>query len=160
MTTLFFLKIDQAINSVLFNKFMSLVTLEKQQHVKAFKFDIDKKLSLYSELILRHAICEKWNIKNSEMIFYKNTYDKPFLKNYPQIQFNISHTINALGVAISNKPIGIDIEKVKKEDYELKIANKFFTNNEYRFIEKSKNNTYRRFYEIWTKKESYPRLKL
>lgn len=67
--------------------------------------------------------------------------------------FNLSHTYNALVIGVANRPIGIDIEKVKKAN--IKIANRYFTEKEILYIVEKKKEIDRRFYEIWTRKEAY-----
>lgn len=112
----------------------------------------DKKLSLYSELIVRNHICHKHKMKNSAIKFDTNHYGKPLLKNYKNFHFNISHTHNAIAVAITDSPVGIDLEKVKEVD--LKIAKRFFTEREIDYIICG-DNLAKRFFEVWTKKEAY-----
>jgi len=155
MDQLFFMNIcSQTMDLNLMNRLMLLISHEKRRYIKALKFDISKKLSLFSELILRYEICNKLKINNSEIVFWKNKYGKAYLKGYP-LQFNISHTKNAIVVAFSNNQIGIDIEKLDKKKREIDIAKRFFTSNEYNFVMKSNTDIHQRFYEIWTKKESY-----
>ena len=38
---------------------------------------------------------------------------KPYFPQYPNVHFNISHTGGAVLVGVSDKPIGVDIEKVR-----------------------------------------------
>lgn len=56
-------------------------------------------------------------------------------------------------VCISDKEVGIDIEKIKgvKPD----IVGRFFTIDEIEYIFLANEDVDRRFYEIWTKKEAY-----
>ena len=129
-----------------------LLSIEKQEKINKFKFDIDCKLSLYTELIVRYQICKELNFLNEEIVFSKNQNGKPFLLNNPEFKFNISHTRNALVVAFSDSEIGIDIESIKPID--LQIANRFFTSSEQEYINSHDNPDYA-FYEVWTKKEAY-----
>lgn len=45
--------------------------------------------------------------------FAYNEHGKPYLADRPDIHFSISHTKNAILVAISNAPIGVDVEHVR-----------------------------------------------
>lgn len=69
--------------------------------------------------------------------------------------FNISHTSGAGVVVFSDFSIGIDIEKI--DDVNLKIAQRFFVENEQRYIFEVEDGSEqrKRFFEIWTKKEAY-----
>lgn len=79
-----------------------------------------------------------------------NDYGKPFLKEYPNIHFSISHTKNICICVISDTVVGVDIQRLKYYPNVLK----HFTNNELDILEKSKNKELD-FTKIWTKKESY-----
>ncbi len=148
---IFFLEISCESGSEV-SELMELVSPEKKDKLLKLKFDIDRKLSLYSELLVRYHACRELNILNKDIVFAKNKNGKPFLLNYPKFHFNISHTRNAIVVAFLNSEIGIDIESIKPLD--LKIAKRFFTSSEYNYVISHDNPNYA-FYEIWTKKEAY-----
>jgi len=131
---------------------MKLVSRDKQILLSKFKFDIDRKLSLYAELLVRYQIHKELSLKNEEIVFIKNEHGKPYLQDYLKFQFNISHTRNAIAVAFSSVEIGIDIEHIEPPDY--RIAKRFFAPAEQEFIFSHENPEYA-FYEIWTKKEAY-----
>ncbi len=40
-------------------------------------------------------------------------YGKPEFEDYPEVQFNISHTRRAALVGLHNEPLGVDIEKIR-----------------------------------------------
>lgn len=153
MNTLYYLEISDIFNVNKFNQLLPLVSEAKQEKIKQVYFEIDKKLSLYSEIIVRTAICEMLYINNYEIVFEKNRYGKPFLKNKQDYYFNLSHTRNAIVVAISENSIGVDIEKIRKIN--PKIIKRSFTKSEIAYIMKSEIDIDKRFYEIWTKKEAY-----
>lgn len=137
----------------MFENLISLISKEKQKQIDRFRIDVDKKLSLYSEILIRMIICETLSIGNDQIVFGKNAYGKPHLIGYPDFYFNLSHTNSAIIVAVSDKPIGVDIEKIRYVD--LKIAERFFTKNEVACIIESESDIHRRFFKIWTQKEAY-----
>lgn len=116
LNKLYFVEISDIINADKFERLLSFVSEENREKVKRFYFDIDRKLSLYAELIVRFAACKTLRIKNNEIKFEKGEHGKPYLKDYPNFHFNLSHTRNVITVAISDKPVGVDIEKVKAVD--------------------------------------------
>ena len=151
MNRLYYLPIDETINQVTFNQLLPFVSREKQEQVIQFRFDIDKKLSLYSELLVRTIACQKLGVSNLEIILDKNAHGKPFIKDWSNFHFNISHTRNAVAVAVSDAVVGVDIEKVGNAN--LQIANRFFTTDEQEYISKVSNKENKQFYEVWTKKK-------
>jgi 4'-phosphopantetheinyl transferase len=150
---LYFLQMTNHIDETKFQSFLNLVSSQKQEQIKRYHFDIDKKLSLYSELIIRMIACQELNILNDKIIFEKEKYGKPYIKDHQDFCYNISHTRNAIVVCVSDNPVGVDIESIRKAD--MRIAKRFFTNDELIYITQSETDKDRRFFEIWTKKEAY-----
>lgn len=104
--------------------------------------EIVRKLLLLSGIEEPVEICE-------------SQYGKPYIKEYDNIEFNISDTDSYIAVAINdeNIAVGIDIESLERK-YNPKIVEKIFTENEKKEMEKSSNKAHT-FYEIWTLKEAY-----
>lgn len=61
--------------------------------------------------MIRTIIVEKLKISSNHIKFSKNQYDKPYLKDCPRFNFNISHSGEYELCAVDNKPIRIDIEE-------------------------------------------------
>lgn len=102
---------------------------------------------------MRCLISKSLNISNKDIIFRKTEFGKPYIYNYPSFRFNISHTKNAILVGISEKSIGVDIEKAML--FDLKIADRFFTSDEREYVYSKVEHVCERFFEVWTKKEAY-----
>lgn len=134
------------------NIIINFISKEKKGQLDKRNFDIDMKLSLYAELLLRCHICKLLSVSNQEIVFDKTDSDKPYLRGYPNFYFNISHTRTAIVVALSDQEIGVDVEKIKHAD--LGITNRFFTELEQKYFLDSADK-HKAFYEIWTKKEAY-----
>ena len=84
---------------------------------------------------------------------YYGEKNKPFADN---CYVSISHCENMIAVCTSDKPVGIDIEKVNSDRNLDKIANRFYHGKELRYFKE--NHTADAFYEIWTKKEAYSKI--
>ena len=57
---------------------------------------------------------------------------RPYLKNYPQIHFNCSHSEELILIGITDScQIGVDIELIKTRSDENDIAKNFFSFDEY-----------------------------
>jgi len=72
--------------------------------------------------------------------------------------FNVSHSGNYTVVAISNRPIGVDIEIIR--DFSAILAKKLFNEDELKYISgtgpsRKKSLMQQSFYQIWTAKEAY-----
>ncbi|WP_297425322.1 4'-phosphopantetheinyl transferase superfamily protein [Clostridium sp.] len=128
---------------------------EKARKIQSFTDKKNMIRTLVGEILIRTIIIKELRINNKCIIFEKNKYGKPYLKNYPTFNFNISYSGNYVTCAISEWPIGIDIEQIKYINYK-KIAQSVFSTNEFEYITNSNVSIQLdRFYEIWTLKESF-----
>lgn len=146
-----------------YNKWFSLMNEEKQKKVNRFRFEDDKKRTVAGEMLARKAIAGWCNISADEITFSTDENGKPFAENL-SAEFNISHSGNIVVCAVDDKPIGIDIEKVRLID--LKIAKRIYTKDElyYLFGFAPSEDDFNispddemliRFFELWTAKEAY-----
>lgn len=109
----------------------------------------DKRLSkIAADHLCRKAISQSCSIPCEDIVFRLNEKGKPFAVN-AEIQFNVSHSGNMVVCAVSNKRIGIDIEKIRAVN--PRAADKFATADEIDYIDSETNG----FFEIWTLKEAY-----
>ena len=154
MIQVYFVEIANEILSDRYANLLDIVSKDKREKIEKYRYDIDKKLSLYSELLVRYMACRILNANNQKLTFSTNKYGKPFLIGYPEFQYNISHTRNAIAVGISNKNIGVDIENIKMFVYAPDLVKKIFTVNEINKILSSADIN-KCFCEHWTKKEAY-----
>ncbi len=67
--------------------------------------------------------------------------------------YNISHSNQYVICVISKQEIGIDIEKIRS--VYKHVMYQFATQHELLYITKSKQNIYKRLFEIYTLKEAY-----
>lgn len=84
-----------------------------------------------------------------------NQHGKPHLAEFPQLHFSISHCKKAVIVAISNNPIGIDIELPRKINTSL--LSRVCSPEEKKLIMQS-TNPEKTFIALWTKKEAYSKM--
>lgn len=151
--TLIFLPIDEQIEFHQVSYLLSHISQERATKIDRYHFDIDKKLSLYSELIVRLIACKILDTDNSSLCFETKKLGKPFIREMEDFHFNISHTKNAVVAAFSSNEVGVDIERVR--EFDEKIVKRFFTENEQQYVLSEEKNANQRFFEVWTKKEAY-----
>ena len=131
-------------------KSYSLLPESRRKKAESFIFDKDKKLSCGVYLLLRKLL-EEENIEDP--IIKTEKEGKPYISNYDNIHFNMSHAGKMVACAISDEEIGIDIEKIDPL-IDMKIAQTFFYNSEYEDIKKSDDKV-DKFFKYWVLKESY-----
>lgn len=109
---------------------------------------------LLHELLVQHAYLPG-DVPLVRLDYTEDEYGKPLLTNYPDICFSISHTKNAIAVAIDRQPIGIDVEAIVSVD---RIADQHFLDRTMSADEQHKMRAAAdpcvAFTEYWTKKEA------
>lgn len=152
------------------------VSRERQTKADRYKDFHDKTRCIVAEAILRHILKINFqkkiflNYKAQKdtksfletLVFEKNRYGKPYIKNLDGFHFNISHSGKWVVVAYSENNIGVDIEKIDRcKNYEnaKNLAERFFCEEERGFIFENKDLFQQRFIMIWTAKESYLKYK-
>lgn len=130
------------------------VGINSQLQIKKFKRREDAVRKLYGELMIRKLIREELLLRNEEICIHKNDFGKPFLPNFPDFHYNLSHSGKWIVCAVDWEPVGIDIEEMKQED--LGIAKQFFAKEEVEYLfSQLPNQQNKAFFELWTLKESY-----
>ncbi|MFD2673102.1 4'-phosphopantetheinyl transferase family protein [Marinicrinis sediminis] len=138
------------------NVMLSYVSEERQARCKRFVHDKDRIASLYSELLARAMIAQFTNRRASQIAFGKNEYGKPYPLGISDIDFNISHSGKWVLGAVSQRPIGVDVERIHPIN-ETALAERFFAPVEAEMLNGIQQDEARkkRFYQIWSLKESY-----
>lgn len=91
----------------------------------------------------------EYNLSDCSII--ENNNGKLYL-NDNRLYFNISHKKDIVGIAVSDKEIGFDIEYVKSDNIKNRsILKYYFTSDEGKYIGSSNE----KLLYVWTKKESY-----
>ena len=147
-------KINNEVDKKLYEKALSYIPENKQKRIKRFLKYEDSLRTLIAEVLIRKIIMQELKIPNGEIFFKINNYGKPYLKDWDEFHFNISHSGKWVVCAISNKPVGIDVERIK--DLNIKIADRFFSKEEVEDLYKiKKSERLKYFFDLWTLKESY-----
>lgn len=125
----------------------------RRRRIDSMKHESGKALSLGVGVLLHKALTEMGVEEPDEVCM--NEFEKPFYKEYPEIHFSLSHSGVMAMCAISDRPVGCDVEKIRERD--LDIAKRFFTSEEYDLIKSQKTDELqtKMFFRIWTLKESF-----
>lgn len=138
--------------------------IERKEKIEKLK---NKKLvgkRIQTGHFLQQVLSKETGIPIGELQFTYGTWGKPELdykamenKGFSvkeRIHFNMSHSGDYVVIAVSDAPVGIDIEH-KTRNYS-QIAKRCFCKGEYEdMIELPMERQPKRFLEIWTMKEAY-----
>lgn len=131
--------------------FYKKIPMIKKKRIDKYINNEAKERSIIGEILLYNLMLKK-NIAYEKQDYYINKYGKPYFKSN-SIYFNISHSFDYIITIISNKKIGIDIEKIRETP--LNAINQFATKKEKEYILSSNNNIEERLFKIYTLKEAY-----
>lgn len=106
---------------------------------------------------LRIQLAKTVNIAPTQLRILKSKYGKPYLADFPNLAFNLSHTANKMVVASGyDTELGIDIEQCKPRTNLASLVDKCFASEEkdyWRQLPVSQQLP--GFYRFWTRKEAF-----
>ncbi len=122
----------------LYDKYFREMSKSRKEKVLSLKDKTARKRTIAGEMLVKQMTSENICIEIAEN-------GKPYADG---AYFSISHTENFVVCAVSDGPVGIDIERIKP--YNDKLARRITTPEEYEYINKDAE----KLYEIWTLKEA------
>ena len=146
--------IDEHINDFDVAAALSQVSEQRREQALRFKYEQGKRTCLLAYLLLKRALREEYGIEDNPVFGY-GEHGKPFLTDYPHIHFNFSHCANAVAVAVSDAPVGIDIESLRAVG--SSVVRYAMNDEEIAQIEQAADSTLQ-FVRLWTMKEAAVKL--
>ncbi len=133
-----------------------LQSLPQWRREQALKYAVPegRRNCILAYTLLCRALREEYGITD-QPTFIIGEHGKPTLAEYPHIHFNLSHCSTAIICAVSDRPIGVDIESIGRKTSDAVIR---YTMNEeeQELIARSSNNM---FLRLWTMKEALVKLR-
>ncbi len=151
MTEIYIINVEQLNNKYIFESYISKMSSFRKKKIEKVKRNQDKLRALGVGILIDEFL-QKNGCREKQMVYKLNENGKPYFQNKDQYYFNASHSGNYAVCAFSDKEVGCDIECVSEKS--LKVAKRFFTENENKYIFNSQN-IQKSFTRIWTIKESY-----
>lgn len=145
----------QELTSQEYDRWYELMDAEKKARVDRFRFVDDKKRTVAGEMLARKAISKWCNVPAESVVFGKNNYGKPFAEGLA-VEFNVSHSGDMVVCAVSDRPVGIDVEQIRP--MRDSVAKRICSQEELEYLSDSsvgEEEQLNRFFEIWTAKEAY-----
>ena len=134
----------------------ALETVSEQRREQALRYrhERDRRLSIAAYRLLQRALQQQYGITRLPQFIYDNN-GKPSLEGSPSIHFSLSHCREAAACAVSDQPIGIDIETL--DHYSEEVAAQVMNKTEMHQILSSPAPAIA-FTRQWTMKESLYKL--
>lgn len=136
-------------------------TLSAQERTRAGRFHFERDRFWFSffheatRYLLSSVLPGKPNPASIQ--FEATAQGKPFLKDFPDWQFNLTHSSGVAALAVSICcPVGIDLEELDQQFPAMEVAREFFIGEEIAWLEATDSTEVRtdRFFQLWTAKEA------
>ncbi len=123
------------------------------KYIRQCKQPIDQVRRGYAYALLHDAL------EKEEIVSYtieRENNGKPYINCEHKLYFNLSHSGHCVMCAISDGPIGIDLQQIVHNGKVLQIANRFFAKEDIALLENTnEEHENEAFTRIWSQKESY-----
>lgn len=108
-----------------------------------------------SDAFKRTVLSRYAGMPPQDLEFEEGEHGKPELVG-TSLQFNLSHSGDWLACAVTaGTPVGVDLERCRPERASVKVARRFFRDEEAELLENSSGSSMaERFYDFWTLKEA------
>ena len=144
MTKLYLFDIKNYLKSN--NEKFKIIPPSFKKRIDRYKDESDKLRSAVGYYLLIKYLKEDFNIEINDEDILTNKFDKPYIKNNP-IYFSISHSLNFVGVLLSDNECGLDIQHDDNLTHE-KLAKKILLDKEYEMYEKNRDILFKKWVQI------------
>ena len=131
------------------------VSPERQERISRVHNNRIKNVQLFSEITMISEAARDLCVPEGDIRVKKTDLGKPYIEGFENYHISISHCDGMIMFASDSSPVGVDIEKSRK-DYE-RLSKRFFTSEEYEKIVSSEKPE-EEFLLVWTRKEAYLKL--
>ncbi|GBF76536.1 hypothetical protein PA598K_05012 [Paenibacillus sp. 598K] len=144
-------RIEETVDDSRYERLLAQVSAERRAKAGRFKFRRDAVRTAAGELLLQRLL----GAADGTLSFRYLSHGKPELIDYPGTWHNISHSGEYVVCVCHEVPVGVDVEAVRPVDDDL--AKRCFADAERMYMQATEEETQRlrRFYELWSAKESY-----
>lgn len=135
---------------------LPIIRKEKADKIKAENHKKQSILAGYLLEKMKQELSHSYKISMQELEIACLPQGKPYFIKHPEYGFSLSHTDHFVGLCIAKDipMLGLDLEKCKEA--KMSVAKRFFTKNEYQYLEEKKPGEERdqAFFKLWTRKEA------
>jgi 4'-phosphopantetheinyl transferase len=158
MLKIYRMNIEPLLDEAVFEEKLRLVRPERQERIAKFRSVEDRCRSLAAGLLLKEAFKEAGiSYEKAQISYGKNGKPYLFPNEGSRLYFSLSHAGSVAVCAVSDREIGVDIERLDRFDGKveqtIRIARRIMTEREWELWQE--NPTGEALVLLWTKKESY-----
>ena len=129
---------------------LPLLSEQRREQCLKFKHELGRKTCAAAYLLLCEGLRKEYGIEQPPVFEY-GEHGKPAIMGHPEICFNMSHCREAAICVLSDKPVGVDIESIRR--YSDSLARYTMNDAEMERIELAERPDVE-FIRLWTLKEA------
>ena len=133
-----------------FDAALPLLSEQRREQALKFKHELGRKTCAMAYLLLCEGLQKEYGL-TERPVFEYGEHGKPAIIGHTDIHFNLSHCREAVICAVSDKPVGIDIESIR--EFKDSLVRYTMNDNEVRQIEQTARPDVE-FIRLWTMKEA------
>ncbi|QAY79197.1 4'-phosphopantetheinyl transferase superfamily protein [Sphingosinicella sp. BN140058] len=135
---------------------VELLDRDERSRAQAFRFDRDRDRFVARRGALRRHLGGRLGVNPATLRFACNDYGKPFLVDYPELHFSLSHSAGLAICATSTASIGCDIEHCDPKLADSAVAERLFAPAEIAALSSLQGEQWvGGFFACWTRKEAF-----
>ncbi len=142
--------LDDDIRGFDFEAALPLLSEQRREQALKFKHDQGRKTCAMAYLLLCRALREEYGLTEKPLFEY-GEHGKPAIVGHPDIHFNVSHCREAVVCAVSDRPVGIDVESIR--EYNDSLVHYTMNDHELQCISQAGRPEVA-FIRLWTMKEA------
>lgn len=138
-------------------KALENLTPSRKAHILRMRRPEDADRSLAGEILAQTLLRQRCGVENAQI--HRDDAGKPYLTGC-DLHISIAHSHRKIACAVSETPVGIDIERIRPVKRQL--LSHVCVEEEMRYVLGTHNEdlledieVLRRFFEVWTAKEAY-----
>lgn len=137
-----------------FRQYYEMLSDMRREKVDRKKNPEGKCQTLGAGILLDRGL-QEFGLREKDVRIRQGENGKPYLADYPEIHFNLSHSGHMALAVFAPREVGCDIEYIGKPN--RKLAKRFFCPSEYEYLlnQPDEQSVQREFYRLWTLKESF-----
>ncbi len=107
-------------------------------------------------LSLLSLLLEKAGVDSRELILARDAHGRPYAKNVPELDFNLSHsdTHAVCALLIGGGRVGVDVEEPLSPDRAARLWQRYATDGERTRFDSAKPQPWEGFVRLWTLREA------
>lgn len=134
----------------------AILSAEETTRAARFVFDRDRAHYIVAHTAVRQILAPYAGQKPESLVIETAERGKPYLRDHPQLRFNLSHSGEYALLAVGDRELGVDIERINAKRSTIEIAKRFFAPAEVAdLLATPEDRREEAFFACWSRKEAY-----